>query len=60
MAVLLIDLLLGGIHQDFADDDLEDDVFYSDAASDHGEEPVGVNKCALGEQDAADIFETPG
>ena len=40
MAVLLIHLLLGGIHQDFAGDDLEDDVFYSEAASDHGEEPA--------------------
>ena len=47
MAVLLIDLLLGGIHQDFADDDLEDDVLDSEAASDHGEEPADVNKCAL-------------
>ena len=60
MAVLLIDLLLGGIHQDFAGDDLEVDVLYSDAASDHGEEPADENKCALAEQDAADIFNTPG
>ena len=60
MAVLLIDLLLGGIHQDFADDDLEDDVLHSAAASDHGEEPAGVNKCTLAEQEAADIFNTPG
>ena len=60
MAVLLIHLLLGGIRQDFAADDLEDDVFYSDSASDHGEEPADVKKCALAEQDAADIFNTPG
>ena len=57
MAVLLIDLLLGGIRQDFADDDLEDDVLHSDAASDYGEEPA---KCALAKQDSADIFNTPG
>ena len=59
MAVLLRDLLLGGIHQAVADDVLEDDVLYSDAASDHGEEPADENKCALAEQDAADIFNTP-
>ena len=27
---------------------------------DHGEEPADENKCALAEQDAADIFNTPG
>ena len=59
MAVLLIDLLLGGIHQDFADDHLEDDILYSDVASDHGEEPADENKCTSAEQDAADIFNTP-